>query len=166
MKTNWHHTAPYILTVTSLISLILCAILYWNEITSLNELYTKETLIHLPYAMQVKYITIQASLIRRASGLLVGLCICFIGLSISLYQEKERSALSAGIGSLRAQLISASPGIICLAIGGLLIFGSIHSKDSIYPYNGPENQKADDLTPLIEQLDKKKSVTKVTNKTF
>lgn len=89
------------------------------------------------------------SMIKRSVALFAGFFLMFIGSSILLFVSKNQHEIQVENGLLKASLISASPGMVALLCGLVLLMHATASKDSFPDYVPAvvEGRAAEPATP-------------------
>jgi hypothetical protein len=77
-------------------------------------------------------------MIKRSVGLFSGFALLFLGTGVVFYTLKTDSNIEIHSGGLSGTIATASPGLIAMALGVLLLLGTIASKDDFPPYTGEE----------------------------
>jgi hypothetical protein len=103
----------------------------------------------LTYRLHVYHLHL--AMIKRSVGLFSGFALLFLGTGVVFYTLRTASDVTLGTESLKANVATASPGIIAMALGVVLLLGTIASKDDFPPYLGEAgaNPGAADDAPLI-----------------
>jgi hypothetical protein len=90
-------------------------------------------------------------MIKRSVGLFSGFALMFIGMGVSFFTMRKNTEMQVRSTNLTASLVTASPGIIAVLVGGYLIISTIRSKDSFGSYDSitdtetlEKQQKADE----------------------
>jgi hypothetical protein len=85
-------------------------------------------------AYRIYVLLIHTSMVRRSLGIFSGSAILTIGMSIALYTVRQMNRLNLGSRSVTVSIVTASPGLVAMVIGALLIAFSIASKDQFPAY--------------------------------
>jgi hypothetical protein len=129
-KTKWELSIPWFTTTVSFIMLIVLGIFLVRNIewfkTSVfaSEIIERNDPEYRFYAYHM-----HLSMIKRSVGLFTGFAIMFIGMGVIFFTIKEKIEGQLTAPSFSANLVTASPGLIALIMGGYLIIASIQSKD-------------------------------------
>ena len=126
---------PIILLIVSLLILIIMVSFF------IHNFYFFRGIVQVEYqdsekAYKLQIFHLYQSFVKRGLGLFSGFSLIFIGTGISYYTS-TKTKLEAQQGDLKFSLITASPGIVALVIGAILISVTIMSKDS-FQYQSPQ----------------------------
>lgn len=155
-KVSWYSVAPWILSVASIITLFfigkfLIDNLDWYKDTVFADIGVRGT-IEPKYKIYAYHLHL--SMVKRSIGLFSGFSVMLLGLAVIFYTLKERSTVEASGGGITGAVTTASPGLIALLVGALLVIGSIQSKDRFPPYNAgdqTENRLDPQKAPTLPQ---------------
>lgn len=143
---RWEDAIPWFLTAASTMTLICIA---WFLVE--NILWFRESSFsgsadsaYINYRLHVYHLHL--AMIKRSVGLFSGFALLFLGTGVVFYTLKTQSHVNLGSEKLSAGIVSASPGIIAMTLGVLLLLGTIASKDEFPPYVG---EQARDSTPRM-----------------
>lgn len=133
---KWSNVIPWFLTIACTISLIaLCIFLVrnieWYKSSVFDGDFAKDG------AYRMRAYDLHLSMIKRSVGLVSGFSIMFLGLGVSFFTLKRQTEIGMQAKGVSANLVTASPGIIAVTFGCLLIWGTIASKDSFGKYQAP-----------------------------
>jgi hypothetical protein len=124
----WEETIPWFMTAISVLVLICLAWLlldniYWFRNTATSPLAP----ISSDYRIYVYQMHL--AMINRSVGIFSGFALIFIGTSVAFFTLKQYTQLEGGTTGATAKLSSASPGIVAMFLGVMLIMFTISSKD-------------------------------------
>lgn len=144
MKNNfWYKFAPWFLTFSCSITLIIIGLFLIYNIEWFKESVFSNDIIEIrnpEYRFYAYHMHL--SMIKRSVGLFSGFAIMFLGLGVALFSLNNDTTLEAeGLG-VKANIVTASPGIIALLIGAYLVISTIQSKDEfkLYENNSQTNK--------------------------
>jgi hypothetical protein len=139
----WEDMIPWFMTAISVLVLVCLAWfllenIYWFRRTAISPLapHTSEYRIYV-YQMHL-------AAINRTVGLFAGFALIFIGTSVAFFTLKKYTHIEGTAAGATAKLSSASPGIIAMLLGVLLIVFTIGSKDYFPP---PPRGQTIDIRP-------------------
>src|SRR5262249_19476919 len=81
-------------------------------------------------AYKIYVFQLHLSMIKRSVGLFAGFALIFIGTSVAFYTLKNETTLEGEAAGTSAKLNTASPGIIAMVLGVVLITFTVQSKDT------------------------------------
>jgi hypothetical protein len=87
-------------------------------------------------------------MIKRSVGLFSGFALLFLGVAIVFYSLKTTQSLHIKNASLSANIATASPGIIAMVLGVVLLLTTITSKDIFPDYGGEPTPAVDSMPPI------------------
>jgi hypothetical protein len=87
------------------------------------------------------------AMIKRSVGLFAGFALIFIGTSVAFFTLEKDSKVEGGFRGFTARLSSASPGLIGMFLGTILIVFTIGSKDNFPPPSAAEPDQSTDISP-------------------
>ncbi|WP_075604106.1 hypothetical protein [Saccharicrinis aurantiacus] len=162
---NWNSFVPWFLTIASSIVLVIIGITLVLNIQWFKDSVFDESIreINDPNYRFYAY-HLHLSMIKRSIGLFSGFAIMFLGLGVSFFTMKDITKIKAESAGISAQIATASPGIVALIIGSILIIKSIDSKD-VFPVYGSNYQNIEQVLdkskkpPVPQVLDKSKKPT-------
>lgn len=146
---TWAKAIPWFLTISSVLALIAIGVflvlnIEWYKNTVLdNGIIDKDWGVY-----RVTVYELFLSMIKRSVGLFSGFAIMFLGLGVAFYTIQSNTEIGASLKDIKFNLLTASPGIVAIVVGGLLIILTIQSKDSFEPYTAK-------YPPSLLQPDKK-----------
>jgi hypothetical protein len=125
---NWIRFAPWFLTIGSSV-ILFC--LGWFLVE--NILWFRRSVFEHVLANNMEYriycLHMHLSILKRSVGLFSGFALMFVGTGVAFYSLKSRTSINMGIKELSGKLITASPGIIAMVLGAIIIIYTISSKD-------------------------------------
>ena len=125
---GWTRFAPWFLTAISCIILFCLA---WFLIE--NILWFRKAVFDNNFANNMEYrvhcLHMHSSIIRRSVGLFSGFALMFVGTGVAFYSLKSQTNIDLGTRVISAKLATASPGIIAMVLGAIIIIFTIGSKD-------------------------------------
>ncbi|MGH9236722.1 MAG: hypothetical protein ACRD3G_01675 [Vicinamibacterales bacterium] len=105
---------------------------------------------HVVYRLHVYHLHL--AMIKRSVGLFSGFALLFLGTAVVFYTLRRHSNVNIGGAGFSAGVMTASPGIIAMALGVAVLLGTIGSKDEFPPYTGEstlaESRTTEDGEPL------------------
>lgn len=132
---RWEDAAPWFLTIASTITMTAIAwFLVENILWFRQDAMRGAGVAHTTYGLHVYHLHL--AMIKRSVGLFSGFALLFLGTAVVFYSMRSRSVVKLGVPNFSADANSASPGIIAMALGVLLLLGTIASKDEFPPYAG------------------------------
>ncbi len=129
----WRNFAPWFLTITSTVVMVglgyfLVSNIEWYKDTAFN---TENSLFCLDSQKNIlERFHLHSSLIKRSVSMFAGVGVLLIGLGVSFYTIDRMTHTKISTGGLAFQLATASPGIVALFIGAVLIITTLTSKDT------------------------------------
>ena len=84
------------------------------------------------YHMHVYHL--HMDMIKRSVGLFSGFTMMFLGLGVAFFSLRQSSTVGMQSSVWSANVATASPGIIALLVGGLLVAYSVGSKSKFAPF--------------------------------
>ena len=137
--TPWGKRVPWYLTVASAVTLIAIAAFLVSNIVWFRTKATTDVPVDA-MVFRIHIYHMHLAMIKRSVGLFSGFALLFLGMSVALYHLRSRSRYRIGgtIGpqSFAAEAVSASPGVLAIVLGVVLLLGTIMSKDKFAPYYG------------------------------
>lgn len=143
----WEQLIPWFLTIACTISLICIAWFLTDNIGWFKENAFDTTDLNNDYRLYVYHLHL--SMIKRSVGLFSGFAMMFVGAAVCFYIVKSKTNVGVTSTNISFNLVTASPGIIAMVLGGSLIIFSIWSKDSFDPLPLGQKGKIEDK-PKIE----------------
>jgi hypothetical protein len=147
----WEKVIPWFLTFVSFLTLVcigffLISNINWFKDSVFNNVPGSE----LEYRMYAYHVHL--SMIKRSVGLFSGFALTFIGSGVAFFSMKKNTKLDLKSAGITANLVTASPGIIAMILGIVLIINTIKSKDE-FPmyYHNSQNISNLTTTPLPER---------------
>ncbi|MBD0318785.1 MAG: hypothetical protein ICV87_00520 [Gemmatimonadetes bacterium] len=133
---RWEDSIPWFLTIASTLTLICIAWFLVENILWFRNSSMPATLepAKLHYRLHVYHLHL--AMIKRSVGLFSGFALLFLGTGVVFFTLKTQSHVNLGNDKLSAGIVSASPGIIAMTLGVLLLLGTIASKDEFPAYTG------------------------------
>jgi hypothetical protein len=87
------------------------------------------------------------AILKGSVGLFTGFALVFLGTGVAFYTLKDITKLNLEGKSIKLSLITASPGIIAMVLGTLLILFTIGSKNT-FPAVGEDSSPASDTAHI------------------
>ena len=133
---NWKVFAPWFLTLTCTLTLIIIGIFLVSNINWYKSTVFEESVkdVNNPEYRFYAY-HLHLSMIKRSVGLFSGFAIMFLGMGVSFFTLKDSTSIDTQSSIVSMKLITASPGIIAIIVGAYLISSTINSKDNFPSYN-------------------------------
>lgn len=143
----WEEMIPWFMTATSVLVLICLAWFLLDNIYWFRNIATSPSASKsIDYRIYVYQMHL--AMIKRSVGLFAGFALIFIGTSVAFFTLKKYTRLEGSAAGAAAKLSSASPGIIAMFLGVVLIMFSIGSKDQFPP---PPGGQAIDIRPQANE---------------
>lgn len=134
---RWEKIAPWFLTLFSILSIIMLSYFVFTNTNWLStSMKSDQSLANQDYFLSCYLI--YTSMIKRTIGLFSALCLIFIGLGLSAYVTAKQSKIEIKDAKWSVSLATASPGIIALVLGVVLMISDINSKDT-FNFQGISN---------------------------
>lgn len=134
-KRRWEDVAPWFLTIASTVTLACIAwflvenILWFRAHALIPADFARPT-----YRLHVHHLHL--AMIKRSVGLFSGFALLFLGTGVVFYTMRTTYAAQVQSAAMSAAVASASPGILAMALGVVLLLGTIASKDDFPAYLG------------------------------
>lgn len=146
-QTKWEKYIPWFLTFGSCLVLISIGIFLINNINwfknGVFENYSGLNLEYKVYAYQM-----HLSMIKRSVGLFSGFALMFLGTGVAFYSIKKQTTFNLKGAGITASLVTASPGIIAMVLGALLIISTIKSKDDFPNFTDTDKKEIKIYSPV------------------
>jgi hypothetical protein len=123
---TWKKTAPWLLSILSIGSIVLLAIFLMSNFDWLKTNYRINDLSSIDSR---NIFLIHTALLKRVLGFFTSLLLIFVGMSISAFVMSKQTEMNFNIDKVGISIVSVSPGIIAMVLGVLLMIVSITSKD-------------------------------------
>jgi len=135
-QTQWHRAAPWILTASALFCLISIGIFLIVNINwfKTEAIFTRDSTSAI-YHLQLYQIHL--SFLKRSIGLFSGFSLLFIGLGVSFYTLNSTNTLKLESINYKSQLATASPGLVCVIVGAVVLTSAVSSQDT-FSFKAPE----------------------------
>ncbi|MEO1638888.1 MAG: hypothetical protein AAFU41_06520 [Pseudomonadota bacterium] len=158
-RNSWERFVPWYLTLISAFVLVGIGWFLVDHISWLRgHMFDPATDENLSYRSHQYFLLV--STMRRSAGLFAGISIVLLGIGVVFYVARDRSKLDVSWGGVTLGIVTASPGIIAMALGTFLIAHNTASKDVVPIYGGSITagqdvrdtvQETDDLFNRIKQ---------------
>lgn len=126
---NWNKLIPWFLTIACTLAIIVLAVFLISNINWFkNQAFANTDFDSASYRIQIYHLHI--SMIKRSVGLFAGFILMLLGLGVAFFSVKEKSNIKIEGMGIGASLVTASPGLIAMLVGGFLIIATIQSKDT------------------------------------
>jgi hypothetical protein len=156
-KTKWELGIPWFTTAVSFIMLVVLGIFLVRNIEWFKaSVFATEIVERNDPEYRFYAYHMHLSMIKRSVGLFTGFAIMFIGMGVIFFTIKEKIEGQFTTPSFSANLVTASPGLIALVVGGYLIISSIQSKDEFPPFES-QTHSSRGLLQLPEESAKDES---------
>ena len=134
VRMQWSTLIPWFLTVGSAAVLYMIAYFLVDNIQWFRALALSDPAAdNLEFRMHVHHL--HFAMIKRAIGLFSGFSLVFLGLGAAFYHSRARSSISAQVpNSVAVEVVSASPGVLAMVLGVVLLVTTIVSKDRFPVY--------------------------------
>jgi hypothetical protein len=128
-KSIWERSAPWFMTIAS--AVVICAIGFFL-IDNMNWFKTNAIVTGQTYTEIYKIHTFHLfiSTLKRLIGFFAAFCLIFIGTGVAIYAMKGKTVIAGENKDYKITLATASPGIIAMVLGVILMCITITSKDS------------------------------------
>lgn len=136
--TPWGRAVPWVTTLSSLVVLVALA---WFLIE--NILWFR--LLAFPVGSErdanftLYAFHLHLAMIKRSVALFAGFALIFVGTAVAFYTLRLNIELDAQSPSIGGRLRTASPGVVAMLLGTVLIMFTIYSKDSFDALPEAEN---------------------------
>lgn len=130
---NWERFVPWYLTLISAMVLIGIGWFLVDHIVWLREhMFEGAGDQDLSYRSHQYFLLV--STMRRSAGLFSGISLILLGVGVVFYVAKTSSEFDFSWGGVSLGIVTASPGIIAMALGTFLVAHNTASKDLIPIY--------------------------------
>ena len=155
LPATWERAAPWYLTILSALILIgigwfLVSQILWAR----DAMFSGDVADNLEYRSHQYFMLI--STVRRSVGLFAGIALMLLGVGVVFYTVRAQSKMDFGGHGFSVGIVTASPGIIAMALGTYLIAHNTSSRTVIPIYGGatvdPAAMEAifDDVDALLD----------------
>jgi hypothetical protein len=147
IPSRWEEMIPWFMTAISVLVLVCLAWFLLDNIYWYREIATASS---APNSSEYRIYVYQMLLatINRSVGLFAGFALIFIGTSVAFFALKDYTHFEGGAAGATAKLSSASPGIIAMFLGAVLIMFTISSKDY---FPSPSDGQSIDIRPKANE---------------
>lgn len=142
-KSTWEKSAPWFLTILSVVSIGLLSYFVIDNINWLKEYVNKHNAIN-DSRFFIDVLDRFTSMIKRTIGMFTALCLIFSGMGISAYVMSRQAKVEIKDSNWSFSLITASPGIVAMILGVVLMIVDIQSKDTFSSNDVIYQQKANE----------------------
>jgi len=150
-RNSWERFVPWYLTLISATVLIGIGWFLVDHISWLRgHMFDPTTGENLSYRSHQYFLLV--STMRRSAGLFAGISIVLLGIGVVFYVARDRAKLDVGWGGVTLGIVTASPGIIAMALGTFLVAHNTASKD-IVPIYGSTQSGGGTLEETIDRAD-------------
>lgn len=171
LSNKWISVIPWFITIASTCALIAIGYFLIENIQWYKESVFNDSIKDVNEgAYRIRAYDLHLSMIKRSVGLFSGFAIMFIGLGVSFFTLKKNTEMELKSQIWSVNLVTASPGILAVLVGGFLIISTIKSKDSFgsyepgsqtpgyykYPNSDPTKTKKDTTFKLVDPAPKVK----------
>jgi hypothetical protein len=130
----WEKFIPWFLTTTCTLTLIAIALflvlnIEWFKSNAFAGVGNADANYNI-YAYQM-----YLAMIKGSIGLFSGFALMFLGTGVAFYSLKNLTRLNMESKGLRMSLVTASPGIIAMVLGAVMVMFTIGSKNEFPPYS-------------------------------
>lgn len=133
---SWEQFVPWFLTIISATVMIGIGWFLVDHIQWLRgHMFDDTTAENLSYRSHQYFLLV--STMRRSAGLFAGISLILLGVGVVFYVAKTQTKLDVSSGAFSVGIVTASPGIIAMALGTFLVAHNTASKDLI-PIFGSE----------------------------
>ena len=131
---RWEKTAPWYMTIASTVVLMLLASYLVENIEWFKTSAEKAPdWADSEYRIYIHHLHL--SMIKRSVAMFSGVAALLIGSAVALYSVQTNTNLEGSGSGWSVKLATASPGIVSMIIGAVLIGVSVTSKDHFPPFN-------------------------------
>lgn len=132
---SWQSKVPWILTISSFIVLLIIGYFLIQNVNWFKDnVFANLTKDATNLDYQIYAYHMHLSMIKRSVGLFSGFAVMFLGIGVAFYTIKELTTMNVNSTNISGSLVTASPGIIAMVIGAILIILTISSKDDFPPF--------------------------------
>lgn len=127
---NWERFVPWFLTIIS--ATILIGIGYFivdNVLWLRDHMFEGGIEDDLSYRSHQYFLLV--STVRRSAGLFAGIALILLGVGVVFYVAKTQTKMDFSSSGVSLGLVTASPGIVAMALGTFLVAHNTASKDLI-----------------------------------
>lgn len=151
-NSHWERNIPWFLTITSCLVLIAIGLflienLDWFRDNVFEIVKDDKSIPRSEYAIHAFHMHL--AMIKRSVGLFSGFSIMFLGTGVVFYTIRSQNKVTIESANISGSLVTASPGIIAMILGAILIIVTINSKDE-FPYY-EEIRKEQTLDPGLKE---------------
>lgn len=148
LPSQWERFIPWYLTSISCLLLLglgwfILDNVFWMRGHMFDDLQGED----LSYRSHQYFLLI--STVRRSAGLFAGIALMLLGVGIVFYVARTQSKLDMTLPGVSLGIVTASPGIIAMALGCFLIAHNTASKDLV-PIFGNSATTQDDLENAMQ----------------
>jgi p-aminobenzoyl-glutamate transporter AbgT len=137
-QNSWEKFIPWYLTTISCVLLFGIGWFILDNVLWLREhMFSGESESELSYRSHQYFLLI--STIRRSAGLFSGIALMLLGVGIVFYVAKTQTKFDMSMHGVSLSIVSASPGIIAMALGCFLIAHNTASKDIVPIFGSAAN---------------------------
>lgn len=149
---KWHLNIPWLLTISSFTVLLVIGYflvdnINWFKSNIFSNIHKDASNLEF----QIYAYHMHLSMIKRSVGLFSGFAIMFLGMGVAFYTIKEITTIKVQSTNISGDLITASPGIVAMILGAILIYLVIQSKDEFPEYQKLINGKYQIESKLLER---------------
>lgn len=135
MNNRWRLHAPWYMTIASTLALIGLASYLVLNIEWFKSHAFESAHCSTDAAFRIQIHHIHFSMIKRSVAMFAGVAALLIGSAVSLHSLASETNIRGEVSGWSVQLATASPGIIAMVIGAILIGTTIASKDTFPQYS-------------------------------
>ena len=165
LSNKWISIIPWFITIASTCALVAIGFFLIKNVEWYKESVFNNCIKDVNEgAYRMRAYDLHLSMIKRSMGLFSGFAIMFIGLGVSFFTIKKNTEIEVKSQVWSANLITASPGILAVLVGGFLIISTIRSKDSFGSYESGIQTPGYYLYPKTDNSDSTKCKNDTTTK--
>ncbi|NBC05751.1 MAG: hypothetical protein GVY26_00985 [Bacteroidetes bacterium] len=137
-SSTWSKTIPWFLTIASVLALLSIGYFLIQNVEWYKDTVFEPGINDVECgAYRMRAYDLHLSMVKRSVGLFSGFAVMFLGLGVAFYTLRSNTELSADTQGFKLSLLTASPGIVAILVGGAMIILTIQSKDSFGRYKAP-----------------------------
>lgn len=131
----WSKAIPWFLTIASVLALLAIGYFLIQNVEWYKHTVFESNVNDVDCgAYRMRAYDLHLSMVKRSVGLFSGFAVMFLGLGVAFYTLRSNTELSADTKGFKFSLLTASPGIVAIIVGGALIILTIQSKDTFGGY--------------------------------
>lgn len=153
--TKWNNAIIWIISLSCIINLLFSSYYFFTNVEWFKASAFDPRIDVVNTGEYRTYIFhLQLRLMIRSVGLLTGSSIMMLGMASIFYLWTKDTKVDAEHENLKLSLVSASPGLLAILIGGIVLIATINSKDTFpaFPTQVYEEAESDSTETSTETL--------------